>query len=271
MSLVLFMLTGVIAGFAAGLLGIGGGSIIVPASLLIFAAFPDLGIEQRFAMQMAIATSLATIPFTGISAVYRHLQLGRVNWPLVMMLSPGIILGSLFGAPLAEYMGGLILEKIFGVFQIVVGVQLLLASGQDFRKKTKAKSESPHMPKLLGGLSGFCIGILSSLLGIGGGSITVPFLAWRKFKMQEAIAVSSTLGVLLAIVASLSFAFTGLQETSDIAFAYGYVFLPGVLAILSMSLICSRLGVNLTYKVSSTRLKTVFSVYSLGIGIMFIV
>ena len=276
--LLLFAVTGIISGFSAGLLGLGGGVIIVPSSLLILSSFPEIGFEERQIMPVAVATSLATIPFTGASAVVQHIKSGRLQWQILFRLLPGLFCGALLGAPLANLMGGPLLQGVFGIFLLILAGKMSGLFSKGTRKFIRDEtvsvnslsSKASEISKPEGLVAGFGISLIASLFGIGGGSLTVPYLASKGFLMQSAIAVSSAAGAFLACVGCLSFIWYGWGENSEVSLTLGYVYLPGVLGILSTSLLSAKIGVISAHKISSQKLRFLFSIVLLGVGLKMI-
>ena len=176
----IYLILGGFAGTLAGLFGVGGGMIIVPVLVYSFAL---QGFSPEVLTHMAVGTSLATIVFTSINAVRAHHRLGAVRWPLFVWMTLGIVVGSVLGALTAAYISGPALQKIIGVFAILVAAQMA------FKLQPKAALDVPGKPTLT--LAGGFIGWASAIFGIGGGSLTVPFLVWRSVPMQQAVATSS--------------------------------------------------------------------------------
>jgi hypothetical protein len=172
-ELLTYLLTGAIAGLMAGLLGIGGGLVIVPALAWLFAGrgFADAGL-----MHYAVGTSLATIVATSISSLLAHHRRGSVHWAAVRALTPGILVGALGGAWLARYISSPVLSGVFGVFEMLVALQLLAGA------RPVAHRTLPGSGALAG--AGVVIGCVSALLGIGGGTLTVPFLLWNRIDIR---------------------------------------------------------------------------------------
>ena len=177
-------LLGLGTGFLAGLLGIGGGMLMVPFITIILSG---RGVGPDLSVKMAIATSMATIIFTSINAVLEHQRKGAVRWELVRWMTLGILLGAGVGALTAAAIQGPQLQKIIGVFALVIAVQMAL------ELKPKASAGVPGKSGLT--LAGVVIGWASAIFGIGGGSLSVPFLTWRSVPMQQAVATSSACGL----------------------------------------------------------------------------
>ena len=192
-DILMLMLCGSISGFLAGLLGIGGGMILVPFMILVF---NRLGFSQEVIVHMAIATGMCTTLFTTSSAIWAHHKHGSIDWKLIAVLSPGMILGGLIGgSELFEALKTSWLSLFFALFIVYTSIQMFL------NKKPKSGRDLPGALGLFS-FGGFA-GILSSLLGAGGGFITVPFMLWCNVKPHTAMATSSGLGLSVAVAATL--------------------------------------------------------------------
>lgn len=248
---------GVVAGFVAGLLGVGGGLIIVPVLILIF---QSNGFTQEVIVHMAIGTSLATIIFTSISSVYaHHYRHKAVRWDIVKQLAPGIIIGALLGAIIADFISAKILQRFFGFFELFVAFQMAL------NIKAHAARRLPNRAGVL--TAGTGIGTISSIVGIGGGTLTVPFLVWCNVKMQQAVATSSACGLPIAVAGCVGFILTGWNETTLPEYTFGYVYWPALLAIVISSIFLAPVGAWLAHGLSAAKLKRYFSLALFILGI----
>ncbi|MEQ1530835.1 MAG: sulfite exporter TauE/SafE family protein [Methylococcales bacterium] len=244
----LSLLVGLLAGVLAGLFGIGGGLVIVPILVMIFSAH---GFAAEQVMIMAVATSLATIVFTALSSAFAHHRLGAVWWPRVIRLAPGIMLGSGLGALVADHIDANLLRAVFIVFLLYVGVQMAL----QLQPKPGAVKES----KILDMLVSVLIGLLSALVGIGGGTLTVPYLVSCRAPMKNAVAISSACGVPIAIAGTISYALLGWHAALP-EWSLGYVYLPSFLGIGLSSVFTAPIGAKLAHKLPAQQLKRYFSV-----------
>lgn len=253
--LLLFLLLGGIVGIIAGLFGVGGGLIIVPA--LIW-GLPIVGVSQSHSTHIAVGTSLATIVVTSIAAIRAHQKRNAVLWQEVRLLTPGILLGAWLGGMLAGSMGGEILQRLFGVFAILVGLHLY------FRlKATNSRfSPGPILTSLVGGV----IGLISALVGIGGGSMTVPLLNITGVEMRKAVATSSACGLPIALSGTLSFIVVGWGLEGLPAGSSGYVYWPVALIIVITSTLFAPLGAAWAHRLPGDHLQRVFAVFLLFIG-----
>lgn len=248
---------GVIAGFVAGLLGVGGGLIIVPVLIFIFQSNNFI---QESIVHMAIGTSLATIVFTSLSSIYaHHFKHEAVRWDIVRQLTPGIIVGALFGAIVADFISAKNLQYFFGFFELAVAVQMA------FNIKTSAARKLPAYKGMFTAGSG--IGVISSILGIGGGTITVPFLTWCNVKIQHAVATSSACGLPIAVAGCIGFIVMGWNEATLPEYSLGYIYWPAFLSIVLSSMLVAPVGAWFAHWLSAAKLKRFFSIVLFLLGI----
>jgi uncharacterized membrane protein YfcA len=242
------LLLGAAVGFAAGLLGIGGGMLLVPflTYLFTYLAFP-----AEHVVHMAIATSLSTILFTSLSSVWAHHQRGAVLWSVVRLLAPGIVLGSLLGAQIAGLMSTTVLALFFAIFVGFSATQMLLD------KKPKPSRELPPAWGMLGAGAG--IGTLSSLVGAGGGFISVPFMTWCNVGIHHAVATSAALGFPIALAGALGYIVAGWSLPAMPAGTLGYINLPALFCIVSTSILFAPLGARTAHAMPVKKLKRVFA------------
>jgi uncharacterized membrane protein YfcA len=251
-----YLLLGCFAGVVAGLLGVGGGLIIVP---ILAGLFHLQGFSPAHLMQLAVGTSLATIVFTSLSSSWAHQRRGAVNWPIVVQLSLGIAGGGWLGGVLAVWLGGLALAGLFGVFELLVAAQMV------FGRKPAAHRGVPGA--LRNALAGAAIGAVSALLGIGGGSLTVPWLAWHNVDMRQAVATSAACGFPIALVGALGFVLVGWQQADLPAGSTGYVYWPAAAMISLASVAGAPLGALLAHRLAQQQLRKVFAVFLALLGV----
>jgi len=255
-----YILTGACAGFAAGLLGVGGGLIIVPVLFFIFAA---QGHESQYLMQMALATSLATIVFTSISSTRAHHKKQAVLWPVVFLLTPGIILGAWIGGLFASTINSEYLKAFFSVFEFAVAINLLL--------KKQPAQHNTRIKKTVAAAGGTVIGFVSTIVGIGGGTMTVPFLHWFNISMRNAVATSAACGFPIALIGTLSYIYASYQLPLNSPYAIGYLQLDALLFIAGTSFLFAPLGAKVAHSISekSLRLSFSFILFILGVIMLF--
>lgn len=259
MEFLLYLALGACAGVLAGLFGVGGGIIIVP--VLVF-SFTLQGFDASVLTHLAVGTSLATIIFTSINAIREHHRRGAVQWVIVGWMTPGILVGAAIGAKTASLIQGPMLQKIIGVFALIIAVQMAL----DLKPKA-----SRSIPGKFGlGIAGTFIGWASAIFGIGGGSLTVPFLTWRSLGMQQAVATSSACGLPIAIFSAISFMVLGWHDPLLPAHSFGFVYLPALVGIALTSMFFARFGAKLAHKLSPRLLKRLFAALLFSVGLSFL-
>lgn len=264
MSLVVLaatLLAGAVAGLLAGLLGIGGGAIIVPALLWLFALPAPFGltVEAGLIPHLAVATSLASVIATGGASTLAHHRRGAVDWTMFGRLLPGLLIGAWLGAVIATWLPGVWLKRLFGVFLIYQGARMLMR---------RPSGPSPAaVARWTLALAGGGIGALSAMLGIGGGTLVVPFLGRSGVPMHRAVATASACGVPLALAGSIGFVVSGWQRAGLPADSIGFVHWPTALALILASVPLATLGARLAHRLPTTTLKRVFAALLLLIGV----
>lgn len=246
--MILYLGLGAVAGLVAGLLGVGGGLIIVP---VLAAMFIRQGIADPVVMHLAIGTSLASIIFTSMSSVWAHHLRQSVRWRDVGRLAPGIVIGAWLGAAIADTLPSAGLRKFFGLFELYVAIQMT------FKIKPAPHRDLPGRAGMLG--VGGLIGTISSVVGIGGGSFTVPFLSWCNVPMREAVGTSAACGIPIAVAGAAGFVVAGWGAADLPANSLGYVYLQALLGIVSASILFAPLGARLAHWLPADRLKQVFA------------
>ncbi len=259
-TLLLYLLLGAFAGTMAGLLGVGGGLIMVPVLVFIFA---QQGMSPEVIVHLAIGSSLATIVFTSMSSVRAHHAHRAVLWPVFWRLTPGILLGAWVGALIADALPADALRRVFAIFELAIAAQLAFAG------KPAPHRTLPGTPGMLG--VGGVIGALSAIIGIGGGSLTVPFLVWCNINVRNAVATSAACGFPIALAGSAGFIWAGWGETGLPAFASGYIYWPAVGGIVLTSMAFAPLGARLAHRLPTATLKRFFALFlaTLGIKMLF--
>ncbi|MEN8176196.1 MAG: sulfite exporter TauE/SafE family protein [Pseudomonadota bacterium] len=260
MEWTLYLATGAFAGLLAGLLGVGGGLVIVPVLLWVF---HGQGIDGAVSMHLAVGSSLATIVATSLSSIHSHHRRGAVEWSTVKLLAPGLVAGVALGTLAANFLPSQWLQRVFGVFAVLVAAQLL--SGRGFRGDRSMPSASAMA------VAGTFTGGISALVGIGGGSLTVPFLAWHGMPMVRAVATSSACGLPIAAAGALGFAYIGWRVPQLPAGATGFVFWPAVVGILVASVATAPLGARLAHSLPVGTLKRLFGLLLLVVGVTLLI
>jgi len=255
-EIILFLITGSVAGILAGLLGVGGGLFIVPMLLFLL---PYIGIESPQLMTICVATSLATIVITSVSSVLAHHKKGAILWPVFWKFVPGLIIGSLVGSVLADIVSQQFMKTLFGISMIIISLNMIF---QFTPSQTRA---FPTMPLL--SLTCSFIGTLSTMIGIGGGALTVPILSYWKTPIVKAVATSAACGLPIAIAGTIGFIIAGLNQSELPQYTSGYVYWPAVLGIISSSVIFAPIGAKIAHKISAQLLKRTFAIFLLIVGI----
>ena len=258
-AVIIYLLLGAFAGLVAGLLGVGGGLIIVPVLVFIFTG---QGVAEHLIVHLAVGTSLATIVFTSISSVRAHHQHGAVLWPAFWQLTPGIVIGAWLGALFADVLASDQLRRFFGVFELLVAIQMT------FNVKPRPHRQLPGRAGMVG--AGSVIGAISAIVGIGGGTITVPFLGWCNVAMRKAVATSSACGLPIAIAGATGFIVTGWNAVDLPVYSSGYVYWPAFIGIVIASVLSAPLGARLAHRLPAAQLKRIFAVllYILGLRML---
>lgn len=244
-----YALAGAVAGVLAGLLGVGGGIVIVPMLVYCF------GLQQfdpAIAMKMALGTSLASIMFTSVSSALTHHKYGAVEWSIVRRIVFGILAGTLMGSIFATYLPGGTLKGIFVVFLYFVATQMLLG------KKPKASRHLPNMAGMTG--AGGIIGIVSGIVGIGGGTLSVPYMVWHNVPLHHAVGTSAAIGFPIAVSGTIGYIISGLSRTDLPDFSLGFVYLPALIGLVLMSMMTAPLGVKLAHSLPVPKLKRIFAI-----------
>lgn len=252
----LYLVAGAFAGLLSGLFGVGGGIVIVPILTFLFIAqhFPEPHI-----MHLALGTSLATIVLTSISSTRAHHRKGNVNWTVVRQFAPAVIIGTLLGTLVAAQLHSIWLKLVFALYILVVATQLLL----DF-------TPNPHrqLPGRTGISSiGALIGVVSSLVGIGGGTLSVPYLIYCNTDMRRAIGTAAAIGLPIATAGALGYVLTGLGIQHLPEWNLGFVYLPAFAGVACASIFTAPLGATLAQRLPARTLKRMFALLLYIVGI----
>lgn len=261
------------AGFIAGLFGVGGGLVIVPVLLWMFSL---QGFESTYLTHLAVGTSLATIMVTSISSVQAHHRRGAVRWLVVRHLATGLLLGAFIGAGIADAMPAQALQLVIGCFALWVAYQMFRS--QQIKKQPQQQTQQqtpiqpvewlPSLPQQA--LAGGVIGVASAIFGIGGGSLTVPYLSRYGVVMQQAVATSAACGMPIALAGALGFMWFGQAAENLPAGAWGFVHIPAFLGISAASLLTAQYGAKLAHQLPARLLKQLFAVLLAVVGVVFI-
>jgi len=257
-----YLALGACAGLLAGLLGVGGGLIIVAALVWLL---PAQGVPAASVMHVALATSLASIILTGLASARAHHQRGSVLWPSVRWLVPGLLLGGLLGAGIADQLDGTTLRYGVATFCLLAATQLAFGTPRGGAERL----DEPRGPLL--SAAGLAIGGLSALVGIGGGSMTVPLLVWLGTPPVRAVGTSAACGVAIGLASALGYALLGPPMGALPAGSVGYVYLPAAAGIAIASVACAPLGARIAHRLSGPVLKRVFALLLLAVGVSLLI
>jgi uncharacterized membrane protein YfcA len=255
MFLPAYLTLGACAGLLAGLLGVGGGLIIVPVLTFLFTA---QGLPAPSILHLALGTSLASIMFTSVSSLYSHHAKGGVDWRIFRRITPGILAGTFLGAWMAAQLSTRFLKGFFITFLFYVALRMLL-------------NASPEPTRQLPGKTGmFCVGGLiggiSSLVGIGGGSMSVPFMVWCNVSMRNAIGTSAAIGFPIALAGAIGYMVNGFSASGLPGPSIGFVYLPALLGISVTSILAAPLGARLAHTLPVAGLRKVFALLLIVMG-----
>ena len=239
---------GLATGVVAGLLGVGGGLLMVPA---LAWAYAQQGFAADYNMHLALGTSLAVIVPTSISSLRAHHAHGAVDWQVVRRITPGIVLGTLLGGGVAVWLPDRGLKLFFTAFLFYAATQMLLGF------KPRPSRALPGMGGMT--LAGGVIGLVSSWVGIGGGTLSVPFQVWCNVGLHRAIGTSAAIGLPIALAGMAGFMLSGQVATGLPANSLGFVYLPALLAVAMGSALTAPLGAKWAHRLPVPRLKKVFA------------
>lgn len=258
--LILYAGIGIVAGLMAGLLGVGGGVVIVP---LLVGTFSAQGMPLEHVQRLAVGTSLATIIFTAISSGLSHHLREAVMWPVVQRLATGIVIGTLGGSCVAARLPTATLQLIFAIFLVFVAVQMLLD------RQPRATHRLPGVAGLSGVGAG--IGLLSSLVGVGGGALTVPFLSRCNVPMHLAIGTSAVVGLPIAVAGTVGYIINGWSQPTLPPGSLGYVYIPALIGIAGASAAVAPMGARLAHQLPTRPLKRGFAVFVALVAVRMVV
>jgi uncharacterized protein len=255
MDILIYIVIGAIAGLASGMLGLGGGILVVPGLLIVFA---HMAIPKMYIMHLAAGTSFSVMIITTLSSALSHYRRGSVDRSLLIILLPGMLLGVIAGAVLAHFLDSFVLRMIFGSFLVLIGIQMFR---QSFLKPKVVKEEpaSQAIPKFLRPISVF-VGMISGALGVGPGSMLIPYLTHKKVPMRRSIGTVVALALPIAIVGAITFALTGLGAHMTLAYRTGYIYWPAFVVVAAGSMVFAPIGAKVSYIVPSIILKRIFTV-----------
>jgi uncharacterized protein len=242
------LVLGSVTGFLAGLLGIGGSMLMVPAMTWVLA---KQGVPPQYLVHAAIGTAFATICVSSLSSLWAHHKRGAVQWRIVMALVPGILLGAYGGSLIAAALNSKMLGVVFAVFLYFSSFQMLA------NLKPKSARGLPQTPGMLA--AGGVIGVLSGILGAGGGFASVPFMLWCSVTIHHAVATSAALGFPIAIAGTLGYIINGWNTPGMPPWTLGFVYLPAFFVIVLASTTTAPLGAKAAHSMDTSLLKKIFA------------
>jgi uncharacterized membrane protein YfcA len=257
MEILTLIVMGGLAGVMAGLLGIGGGALIVPVLAFVFEA---QRVNPDIIMQVALGTSMATIVFTALSSVLAHHRRGAVNWSIFRQITPGIVVGGFAGAAIVHVLASRTLRIMFVVFMFLLAIQMARGT----MATTAHRRRFPGAPVTSG--VGVVIGVLSAFFGIGGGSMSVPFMTWNGVPARQAIATSAAIGFPIALSAAIGYIIAGWNVPGLPPWSLGYVALPAFAGIVVASTAAAPFGARLAHRLSETTLRRIFALFVAILG-----
>lgn len=254
-ELLTYLITGAIVGIAAGLLGIGGGLLVVPVLSTVFVYFLD----TPHAVHMAMGTSLATIIVTSFSSARAHHRHNAVRWDAFKLLIFSILMGGFIGGWSSQFVTSNSLAIMFGILEILIAIKLLT------NFKPKAHRNLPGLVR--NSVAGTVIGSFSSLLGIGGGTLTTPYLLWHNISMHQAIATSTAVSLPVALAGTIGYFIAGINATDLPEMASGYIYWPAFFGIVIASYFTAPIGAKWAHKLPVSTLKRIFALFLIILAI----
>jgi len=254
-----YLIAGIFAGLVAGLLGVGGGIIVVPILIL---CFESQGFSSQILTHMAIGTSLATIVFTSASSIIHHHRMGSVLWPVFRPMALGIAFGAILGVLTVVQLDGLILKKLVGFFAIIVALRMW------FKTAIKGTHRLPDRSVLVA--VGVFVGWVSSMFGIGGGTVTVPYLNRCRLEMKQVVGTAAACGFPIAVLGSVTNAVVGMGVDGRPDWSVGFIYLPALLSVVMTSMYFAKVGARWANRMPSDMLRHIFAALLLVVGIRFL-
>jgi hypothetical protein len=242
---------GVVGGVMAGLLGVGGGIVIVPA---LYVALTLVGMDPAITMQVAVGTSLATIVFTSLSSAIGHHRKGAIDFALLRLWGPSILAGVLIGAALGGIVSGLILVAVFAVISALVALDMITRS-------PVGGTEPRDLPRTVWATLGVVAGAISAMMGIGGGTVCVPLLNFLGYDIRRAVGTSAAIGFIIGLPGAVVYAATGWQAEGLLPFSLGYVNVLAAAVIIPLAAAFARVGVAIAHSIPRRALRMAFGIF----------
>jgi len=240
---------GAAVGFFAGMLGIGGGAIMVPLLVMLFEA---QGLPKSHILHLAVGTGMATILFTSVASVRAHAARGAIRWDIAGKITPGILLGGVFGSWIASFIPTAAFAAIFTAVIYLAATNMLLD------RKPKPSRQPPGFAGMF--VFGFVVSAVSAFTAIGGAFMTVPFMLWCNVPLLQAIGTAAAIGFPIALSGTVGFVATGLRETGLPAYSVGFVYLPALAGIVVSSMLMAPVGAAAAHRLPTLWLRRIFAV-----------
>lgn len=253
------LISGCFAGLMSGFLGVGGGTVIVPALNFIFSSHGNLDVSADIAMHMASGSALCTMIFTSATSVRVHFKHGSRAWLYFRRLLPFIIVGIVIGAVLADFLPNKIMKQIFGVFLLLIALEM-----QFGRLISRVRLRPTPFAD---GLICMCIGMVSGMLGIGGGALMIPYLSRCRMTMRKITSIAAICSLTVGLFGTLAVIFTGYNNTNTIPWATGYVFWPAVLLAGVPSILFAKFAAKKVYTMPLKYVRAFFITFLYVAGI----
>jgi uncharacterized protein len=243
-----YLVTGAVAGFFAGMLGIGGGAIIVPMLVWLFEA---QGLPRAQVMHLAVGTALATFLFTSMASVRAHAGRNAIRWDIGWRMTPGIIAGGLIGSGLSRHVSTAGFAAIFTVVVYAAATSMLID------RKPRAARELPGALGMF--VAGFLFSALSAFAAVGGAFMTIPFMMWCGVPLLQAIGTASLIGLPIALSGSVGFMLAGFGAEELPRWSLGFIYLPALAGVVATGVLAAPLGAAVAHKTPTRWLKRIFA------------
>ena len=256
----IYLLCGAVIGITAGLFGIGGGVIGIPVLLFLFNL---QGMPDALSMHMAIGTMLSTVIVTTIVASYTHYLKGTINFSVFKKFILGAMIGSVIGITLSKHMNGIYLQKIFAIFLAIIALHMFL------KIEVEPHQNFPGRSAMF--IASIIFGILSGMLGLGGGVFMIPYFNWCGMSIRQSIATATACIWPVALIGSVGYMYSNVQLTTMPAWNSGFVYWPAFIGVSLTSMLCAPLGIRLAHRISTGLLKKSFALLLMGISVSLLV
>ncbi|ETX12815.1 membrane protein [Roseivivax halodurans JCM 10272] len=244
---------GIVGGTLAGLLGVGGGIVIVPA---LYFALSMTDMSPGFVMQVAVGTSLASIIFTSASSSWGHWKKGAIDTDLLKLWAPFILLGTILGGIIGGLVSGQVLIAVFALVAFVVALDMILR-----KPASGGTGETRSFSRPVWAASGIFAGGISAMMGIGGGSVCVPVMSFLGYDIRRAVGTSAAIGFVIGLPGAITYAITGLGQENLPPFSVGYVNLLSLACLVPLTMTFARVGVRLAHSIPQSRLRLIFGLF----------